>query len=127
MPFPAGRRAPAVLACLAVGLVAGCARADPVRPGDRPPESALVPTGSTARAVDYRCSSGRRETIRVDVPDARRLDVVLNPIQLCEFDGGLVAVDVLIGCTADAAPVPVHVVAVHGRLPASTGQTVCGP
>jgi hypothetical protein len=126
MSHRAGRWNGVLAACLAVGLTVGCSGDNPAGPDDRAPEPALKPTGKEAREVSYLCTSGRSQIILVNIPDARRLAEVLNPLDLCEFDGDLQEVSLLIGCDSGAPPVPVHVVAVRGTLPASTGRTICG-
>lgn len=70
---------------------------------------------------------GRRATISISLTDPRKLAEVLNPINVCEYDGGLAEIRTRIACVTGRAPTDVRVVAVDGRLPASTGRTMCGP
>jgi hypothetical protein len=86
---------------------------------------ALRPTGATAQLVRYHCVAGRRGEITVSLPDARRLAEVLNPIDVCELDGGLADVTVALRCT-DGSPSPdVHLVAHDGKLPAAAVREAC--
>ena len=50
---------------------------------------AEFPTGTTARTISYRCTSGREGTLVVDLPDLSRLADVLDRIQPCEYDHGI--------------------------------------
>lgn len=80
---------------------------------------ALRPSGVSARTVDYRCIGGRLGTITVAVPDLHRLAQVLNPINVCEYDGGLAEASLTIDCDS-GSPARIHLVAVDGKLPADT-------
>lgn len=55
-----------------------------------------------------------------------RLAEVLNPIDICQYDDGLVEVRAQLNCTAGQPRTDVTVRAVDGRLPASTAQPLCG-
>jgi len=79
-------------------LLVGCGDTEPAAPTGRQSASpaqtgsaapAMPPTGTSARTVSYRCSSGREATIVVDVPDLGQLADTINSIQPCEYDGGL--------------------------------------
>ena len=57
-----------------------------------------APGGATAREVAYRCASGRRATVVVDVPDPADLAGLLNRMQPCEYDGGFESGSVQLSC-----------------------------
>lgn len=59
----------------------------------------------------------------MSIPDPRRLAEVLNPINVCELDGGLADVALTVEC-AGGSPARLHVVAVDGKLPA-TASAAC--
>ena len=48
---------------------------------------------------------------------------MLNPINVCEYDGGLAEVALTVEC-AGASPMRIRVVAVQGKLPAAV-PTAC--
>jgi hypothetical protein len=73
--------------------------------------------------VDYRCVQGRHDTITVDIPDLHRLAGVLNPIDVCEFDGGLAEVTLTVTCR-NGSPARLSLRAVDGKLPA-TASAAC--
>jgi hypothetical protein len=79
-------------------LLAGCGDTGPATPGGQQSEAsaptqtavpATDPTGSGARLVSYRCTSGREGTIVVDVPDLGQLADQIDRIQPCEYDDGV--------------------------------------
>lgn len=116
----------ALLAGCAVSCVvaaAGCGGSSSARTGDAGP--ALRPSGPAAQLVRYQCVAGRRGTISVELPNPRRLAEVLNPINVCEFDGGLAEVSVALRCSLSAPEKKVRIVAVQGQLPASAAQAGC--
>src|SRR5690348_2898104 len=63
---------------------------------------AARPSGASAHAVRYHCHAGRRDTIVVSLPDPRRVAEVLNPINVCEYDGGLADVTLGVVCSEGA-------------------------
>lgn len=112
---------------LAVGCtvaLAGCGGSS--RQSHDTPAPAQAPSGAAATVVQYHCHAGRRDAITVTLPDPRRLAEVLNPINVCEYDGGLEDVSLSVGCAMGAAPKQVRIVAVDGKLPTSAGSATCG-
>lgn len=87
---------------------------------------ALAPSGATATTVSYECRGGRRSTITVSLPDPRRLPEVFNPINVCEYDGGLASIKLAVSCDGGPTASPVRVLAVKGELPTTTGRLLCG-
>jgi hypothetical protein len=122
VPGPSSKAAAFVVAASVVAL-AGCGGGSPSPQGDASP--ALKPSGASAQAVQYHCVAGRRDTITVSLPDPRRLADVLNPINVCEFDGGLADVVLTVQCAQGAAASPVRIVAVDGKVPPSAAQRLC--
>lgn len=105
----------ASLALLLPLLISGCGQPDgdgSVAGADgsrsRSAAPALAPEGPTSRTVAYRCTSGREETIAVDVPDVRDLARTLNRIQPCEYDRGFDRGTVTIDCDAGPVTVPLR-------------------
>jgi hypothetical protein len=92
------RRRFAILATLIASLVAGCSN-DGARSGSiRPSEPAQVPSGPNARTITYSCVEGSSSTITVDLPSVDQLADLINGINVCEFDGGLVEISVEAPC-----------------------------
>ncbi|MBK5306967.1 MAG: hypothetical protein JJD92_09800 [Frankiaceae bacterium] len=60
------------------------------------------------------------------LPDPRRLADVLNPINVCEYDGGLAEVRLGVTCSENAPQKELRIPAVQGQLPPSTARTICG-
>ena len=119
-----GRRVLAtVLALSSVVAFVGCGGSSASRTGTAQP--ATRPGGASAHAVYYHCHSGRRGTIAVSLPNPRSLAQVLNPIDVCEFDGGLAGVVLRVRCSDAAPETELRITAVHGRLPPSTARTIC--
>ena len=127
MLIAARRRRSVTALCLLTGLTAcgGGAGTPAAQTPTRDAAPAAAPSGATATAISYQCRSGRRSTITVSIPDPRRLPEVVNPIQVCEYDGGLASIEVAIACRPGPPPSPVRVLAVDGKLPASAGRVLC--
>ena len=133
------RNAPAALAALApfapfaLGLslvLAGCGSAEgagstPAAGGPAATSAApaLEPEGPTARTIDYRCASGRRATLTVDVPDLRDLADTLDRIQPCEDDQGFESGTLTITC--DSGPRQVALRGSEGSLVQPPESSLC--
>lgn len=125
MSVPALRQRQQVLLSLAaLGSLAACGGSS--HTPSQPAAKALPPRGSAAQDVSYRCVHGRQATISVSLPDPRKLAEVLNPINVCEYDGGLAEIAITVACEPGGTAKRVRVVAVNGQLPTSTSRTVCG-
>lgn len=85
-----------------------------------------MPTGPSAHTIDYTCRSGQQSSIVLTLPDPRLLADVLNPIDVCQYDDGLVEVSLQARCSAGGSRTPARISAVDGLLPPSTAETVCG-
>ena len=83
----------------------------------------MRPTGATARTVTYRCVSGRKGTLAVDVPDLSDLSTLLNRIQPCEYDHGLSDATLVVPCRS--RPLNVHLTVAHGRLVQPSDEALC--
>jgi hypothetical protein len=83
---------------------------------------ALQPSGGSARSIDYRCVHGRLGAIALSVPDLRKLAESLNPVNVCEYDGGLAEVTLTVNCD-NGSPARVSLRAVGGKLPATASAS----
>jgi hypothetical protein len=128
------RNALTALASLALGLglgLAGCGSADgagsaPEAGGPAATSAAapaLGPDGPTARTIGYRCTSGRRATLIVDVPDLRDLADKLDRIQPCEDDQGFESGTVTITC--DSGPRQVALRGSEGSVVQPPESSLC--
>lgn len=113
-------------------LITGCGEAGGAAPiGQQTQEDiqtksaapAERPTGTTARDVTYRCSSGREGTIVVDVPDLDRLADRLNRIQPCEYDQGLSRATLTVMCRSN--PLVVHLTGAGGHVEQPPREALC--
>lgn len=121
---PCGRAGVVGLALSSALAIVGCGGSSGTETGDASP--ALQPSGASAQTLRYSCKSGRSDTIIVTLPDPRRLAEVLNPINVCEFDRGLLDVSLGVSCSEGAPEVVMQIAAVEGKLPPATAQTICG-
>jgi hypothetical protein len=67
--------------------------------------------------VHYTCESGRRTTLLLELPEPERLAEVLHPMDLCQYDDGLVEVRVALDCDPGQPRTEIRVRAVDGQLP----------
>ena len=111
------RRVWVVLVLAVVGLAA-CESAGPAGS----PEAAIPPSGPSAQTVEYVCADGDG-SILVDIPDLERIGDVLNPIDVCEFDGGVETIVFEVVCTAAARRVTVQ--AIDGDVPNQSLDQLC--
>lgn len=87
-----------VLLTLIASLVVGCSSSGAGSGTTQPSEPAQVPTGPDARTVTYSCVEGSGGAITVELPSAAQLADLINGIDVCEFDGGLVEISVEVAC-----------------------------
>ncbi len=83
----------------------------------------MRPTGTTARTVAYRCTSGREGTLTVDVPYLPDLAERINRIEPCEYDHGLSGATLVVPCRS--GPLDVHLTVAHGRLVRRSDEGLC--
>lgn len=88
----------AVPVTLLVSSVAGCGGSGGVTSGSQPSVSAQPPSGPNARTVSYSCADNTTGTIAIDVPSSDQLADVVNAVNVCEFNGGLVDISVKLPC-----------------------------
>ena len=119
-----GPAVPALLALSCAFAVAGCGGSTAERTSDATP--AIAPSGPSAHDIAYTCRAGRQGSILVSLPDPRQLADVLNPIDVCEYDGGLADVRLMVACAPGGPRTEARIRAVDGRLTASTARTICG-
>ncbi len=71
--------------------------------------SGVVEPRIDARTVAYRCLDGSSNTIVVEMGSSDELAGVLNGIDLCEFDGGLIEVEMEVPCSQGLRTITVPV------------------
>jgi hypothetical protein len=124
--------AAATSAFVVAGLLAGCGdvgasapSSGPARPGTAtsPADAAVRPTGATARAVAYRCTSGRDGNLTVDVPDLADLAETVNRLQACEHDHGVSHATLVVTCRS--GPLVIRLTGTDGRLAQPSDEALC--
>jgi hypothetical protein len=98
-------------------------RQTPAATGTAPAVAALRPTGTAARDVSYRCTSGRDGTIVVEVPDLGDLTDRLDRMQPCEYDEGMARATLVVTCPS--GPRVVHLTGTGGHLTQPSDEALC--
>jgi hypothetical protein len=114
---------PVLTGCGNAGAAAPIARQTQADIEDTSAAPAVPPTGTTARNVSYRCSSGREGTIVVDIPDLGRLADRLNRIRPCEYDQGVSQATLTVMCRA--SPLVVQLTVAGGNLQQPSQEALC--
>ena len=113
-------------------LVTACGDGGAQQPGGRQGQRdveresaapAVQPSGATARAVSYRCRSGREGTLVVDVPDLGILAARLDRVQPCEYDQGLSRATLTVTCRS--GPLVVRLAARDGHPVQPSDAALC--
>lgn len=124
--------AAATSAVVLAALLTGCGDVGTSAPSTAPartgtvtalPEAAVRPSGTTARTVAYRCTSGRDGTLTVDLRDLRDLSERINRIEPCEYDHGVSHATLVVTCRS--GPLVVRLTGTDGRLVRPSDEALC--